>query len=130
MRVPRLGCGAAIRDADGRWLLARRLTAPEAGHFGLLGGKIEPGEATRAAIRREIAEEIGVEIETLGFLCAVDQIGPDGAHWVSIVERARIVAGAAAIREPDKLADLGWFAPDALPEPLTLAARTALAAAR
>lgn len=30
MKVPRLGCGAAILDAEGRWLLARRLTAPEA----------------------------------------------------------------------------------------------------
>lgn len=130
MKVPRLGCGAAILDAQGRWLLARRLTAPEAGHFGLLGGKIDPGEPTRAAIRREIAEEIGVAIESLGFLCAVDQIGPDGQHWVSIVERARIVAGVPAIREPGKLAELGWFAPDALPAPLTQAARAALAALR
>jgi ADP-ribose pyrophosphatase YjhB (NUDIX family) len=130
MKIPRLGCGAAILDDQGRWLLARRLTAPEAGHFGLLGGKIDPGEATRAAILREIAEEIGVAIESLGFLCAVDQIGPDGQHWVSIVERARILAGVPAIREPAKLADLGWFAPNALPAPLTRAARTAMAALR
>ncbi|MFM7344438.1 MAG: NUDIX domain-containing protein [Tagaea sp.] len=128
MTAPRVGCGAAILDAQGRWLLARRLTAPEAGHFGLLGGKIDAGEATRAAIKREIAEEIGVEIDLLGFLCAVDQIGPDGEHWVSIVERVRIVSGVPAIREPAKLADLGWFEPGALPAPLTQAARTALAA--
>lgn len=130
MKAPGLGCGAAIVDAEGRRLLARRLTPPEAGHFGLLGGKIDPGESTRAAILREIAEEIGVEIEALGFLCAVDQIGQDGEHWVSIVERARIVSGVPAIREPHKLAELGWFAPDALPEPLTRVARAALAALR
>lgn len=128
MTAPRVGCGAAILDAQGRWLLARRLTPPEAWHFGLLGGKIDAGEATRMAIKREIAEEIGVEIELLGFLCAVDQIGPDGAHWVSIVERARIVSGIPGIREPAKLADLGWFDDTALPAPLTQAARTALAA--
>lgn len=130
MRIPRVGCGAAIVDGQGRWLLARRLTSPEAGHFGLLGGKIDPGEPIRAAIIREIEEEIGVGIEALGFLCAVDQIGPDGQHWVSIVERARILSGTPAIREPHKLADLGWFAPDALPTPLTQAARAALSAPR
>ncbi len=126
--VPRLGCGAAILDGAGRMLLARRLTEPEAGCFGLLGGKIEPGEAARNAILREIAEEIGVSLELQGFLCAVDLILPGGTHWVSVVERARIVSGTPQIREPEKLADLGWFARDALPQPLTQAAIAAIRA--
>lgn len=40
------------------------------------------------------------------------------------------VGCGAAIREPGKLADLGWFAPDSLPTPLTHAARAALSAPR
>jgi 8-oxo-dGTP diphosphatase len=126
--VPRLGCGAAILDESGRMLLARRLTAPEAGCYGLLGGKIEPGEATRDAILREIEEEIGVRLELQGFLCAVDLILPDGVHWVSVVERARIASGTPKILEPEKLADLGWFARAALPRPLTQAAIAAVKA--
>lgn len=126
--VPRLGCGAAILDESGRMLLARRLTEPEAGCYGLLGGKIEPGEATRDAILREIAEEIGVRLELQGFLCAVDLILPNGVHWVSVVERAQIASGTPKIHEPDKLADLGWFARDALPQPLTQAAIAAVKA--
>jgi ADP-ribose pyrophosphatase YjhB (NUDIX family) len=126
--VPRLGCGAAILDESGRMLLARRLTAPEAGCYGLLGGKIEPGEATRDAILREIEEEIGVRLELQGFLCAVDLILPDGVHWVSVVERARIASGTPKILEPEKLADLGWFARAALPLPLTQAAIAAVKA--
>jgi ADP-ribose pyrophosphatase YjhB (NUDIX family) len=125
---PRLGCGAAILDGDGRMLLARRLTEPEAGCYGLLGGKIEPGEAMRDAILREIEEEIGVRLELQGFLCAVDLILPGGIHWVSVVERARIASGTPEIREPEKLADLGWFARDALPQPLTQAAIAAVKA--
>lgn len=126
--VPRLGCGAAILDESGRMLLARRLTAPEAGCYGLLGGKIEPGEATRDAILREIEEEIGVRLELQGFLCAVDLILPDGVHWVSVVERARIASGTPKILEPEKLADLGWFARAALPRALTQAAIAAVKA--
>lgn len=125
---PRLGCGAAILDGAGRLLLARRLTEPEAGCYGLLGGKIEPGEAARDAILREIEEEIGVRLELQGFLCAVDLILPGGVHWVSVVERARIASGTPEIREPDKLADLGWFAPGAAPAPLTQAAIAAMKA--
>jgi 8-oxo-dGTP diphosphatase len=59
---PRVGCGAAI-VADGRILLIRRLTAPEAGHWGIPGGKIDLFEPAPAAAAREIAEEIGIMIE-------------------------------------------------------------------
>jgi 8-oxo-dGTP diphosphatase len=69
-----------------------------------------------------------VRLELQGFLCAVDLIGPGNVHWVSVVERARIAQGVPEIREPDKLADLGWFAREALPTPLTQAAIAAVKA--
>ncbi len=53
----------ALFDADGRVLLTQR---PEgkamAGMWEFPGGKVEPGELPEAALRREIMEEIGVEI--------------------------------------------------------------------
>jgi 8-oxo-dGTP diphosphatase len=53
----------ALFDADGRVLLTQR---PEgkalAGMWEFPGGKVEPGELPEAALKREIMEELGVDI--------------------------------------------------------------------
>ncbi|THD45390.1 MAG: NUDIX domain-containing protein [Bradyrhizobium sp.] len=124
---PSVGCGAAILR-DGKLLLVKRLKPPEAGAWSLVGGKVDFLEPIETAILREAREEIGVEIALAGLLCVVETIGVDGQHWVSLVHRARLVAGEPSNCEPHKHAELGWFALDAPPEPLSAAARQALAA--
>jgi 8-oxo-dGTP diphosphatase len=116
---PRLGCGAAI-VVEGRILLIRRLKAPEAGRWGLPGGKVDLYEETPAAAAREIAEELGIGIRTDRLLCVADHIDRDaGLHWVCPIYLAEAFEGEPRLMEPDKHADFGWFALDALPEPLT-----------
>ncbi len=128
-RKPEAGCGAAIRDAQGRLLLIRRLREPEAGAWGLPGGKIDFGEPAMETARREIAEELGIEIEILGLACIAETIDlGDGRHWVAPVYEARISAGVPRILEPEKHGAWGWFALDALPAPLTMAAMSYLSA--
>lgn len=129
MSIIRVGCGAFITDDQGRLLLVKRRRNPEADHWGLPGGKVDFLEPVPDTIRREIAEELGVTIALTGLLCVVDQIDPSGpSHWVNPVHRARIVAGEPRVMEPDAMANWGWFALDALPEPLTISTRTAVAA--
>jgi 8-oxo-dGTP diphosphatase len=86
---------ALIEDAAGRVLVAQR---PAHKHLGGLwefpGGKVEPGETSEAALRREIAEELGCEIEVGVALAAVRHEYAE----VTIELRpfaARLVAGAA-----------------------------------
>lgn len=55
--------GAAVLK-DGRCLVCRRGPAMSvAGRWELPGGKIEEGESAEEALVREIAEELGIEIE-------------------------------------------------------------------
>jgi len=124
--LPRVGVGAAILR-DGRLLLIRRVNPPEAGCWGLPGGKVDPFEPVQAAARREVSEELGVELVGERLLCVVDQIDEAGRdHWVAPVFLAEDLRGEPSIREPDKHSGLGWFELDRLPSPLTEAARTAV----
>lgn len=52
-------------DASGRVLIAQRAaTGSEAGKWEFAGGKIRPGESALAALGRELAEELGIQIST------------------------------------------------------------------
>ncbi|MDN3905059.1 (deoxy)nucleoside triphosphate pyrophosphohydrolase [Arthrobacter sp. YD2] len=72
--------GAAIVDDLGRpqSLLAARRTAPEAfaGMWEFPGGKVEPGESCEAALHRELAEELGIEV-----VLGTEVAGPLDQGW-------------------------------------------------
>ena len=67
---------AAAIVRGGRVLAARRTAPPEAaGRWELPGGKCEPGEPPTAALEREIAEELGCDIEVTAWLEGSTSIG-------------------------------------------------------
>ncbi len=125
-RHTKVGCGAAI-FRDGRLLLVQRRMAPEAGHWGLPGGKVEWAEAVADAVVREIREEVSIRVSDLQLLCVVDQIDHiEGEHWVAPTYFTSSFVGEPRIAEPSKHSALGWYALDALPHPLTWATRVAV----
>lgn len=126
--APRVGVGVLVVDGD-RVLLALRRCAPEAGHWSIVGGRVELFETLESCATREVREEAGIEVRIERLLCLTDHIlTAENAHWVSPAYLARIVDGMAENREPAKTADLAWFPLGALPAPLTLTARRALSA--
>ncbi len=103
---------AVVRRDDGRFLLARRL--PEA-HLGGLwefpGGAVEDGESPPDALRRELLEELGVEV-AVG--APVTFAFHRDAHRdvVLLFYDAEIVSGEPTGRDGQ---EFGWFAAVELP---------------
>jgi 8-oxo-dGTP diphosphatase len=115
--TPRVVVAAAIIDG-GRVLAARRAYPPElAGGWEFPGGKVEPGEDERCALRRECREELGIEVavgEPLGE-ADLDRPGWVLRAWLATVDAGTPVAAAHdALRwlAPAELDDVAWLAPD------------------
>jgi 8-oxo-dGTP diphosphatase len=67
-----------IRDAAGRVLVAERPAGRHlAGFWEFPGGKSEPGEPALDALRRELAEELGIRVESAEPLIAVPWTYPE-----------------------------------------------------
>ena len=58
-----------VVDAHDRLLLGRQASWPE-GRFSVLAGFVEPGETLEEAVRREVAEESGVVVDTVAYVAS------------------------------------------------------------
>jgi ADP-ribose pyrophosphatase YjhB (NUDIX family) len=74
---PVVGVGGVVL-VEGRILLVRRRFEPLAGRWSLPGGVVELGETLETGLRREIAEETGLEVEVGPIVDAFDRITRDG----------------------------------------------------
>jgi len=107
-----VGVGAAIFDKQGRLFLTLRGSAAknERGKWEIPGGAVEFGETFEQAIKREIKEELDIEIEVVELLDICDHIIPEeNQHWVSPTYICQIKKGQPKILEPHKCEAIGWF---------------------
>jgi ADP-ribose pyrophosphatase YjhB (NUDIX family) len=106
---------ALVVDGAGRLLLARRAIAPFRGRWDLPGGFVEEGEHPLDALRRELREETGLEVEPGRFVGVwMDRYGDDGdgVHTLNLYWTARAEGEPIAA---DDVAELAWFDPDDMP---------------
>ena len=128
--LPGVGSGLAVLN-DGKLLLCKRLKAPEAGHWSIVGGKVDHMEPAADAACREAEEESGLKIHSARFLCLSEQmIEADRQHWISLIYVTDDFSGEPQLMEPDKLSAIGWYPLDDLPQPLSLFAQDAAKALR
>ncbi len=106
---------AAVVIENGKVLLSRRKKGTHlAGKWEFPGGKAEPGEDPRAALRRELDEELGIQAR-------VGEIVDVTFHRYDDADKAVLLLFFEAWREPGSpepraidVAEVGWFAADAL----------------
>jgi len=115
---PRVGVGAVVLH-QGCVLLVRRGGQPSAGKWSLPGGLVELGESALDAVRREVAEECGLEIRVVDVAGVIDRIVRDADgriryHWVLVDYLAR--AASDAVTAGSDAADCRWVDVDRVAE--------------
>ena len=110
---PASAVAAILLGPDGRALFLRRARDPGKGRLGLPGGFVDIGETAETALRREIREEVNLEMGALEFLCS----GVNHYFYKDVtypvldlffVARAESTAGAAA---RDGVESFVWLQP-------------------
>lgn len=128
-RILPSACAVALDDG-GRILLHRRA---DNGFWGLPGGKVDPGESVSSAVVREVSEETGLRVSVLRLTgvysdpaVRVVAAYPDGCvvHYVNLTFLCRVEGGEPAVSSEGL--EVGFFAPDRLPEPFLLGHRIRL----
>ena len=100
-----------IEDDRGRVLIARRHADSHAGGFWEFpGGKIEPGEAARSALRRELKEELGIDVSDVEPLAGFRHHYPDR---IVNLEAFRVLEYSGEVRACEQQ-PLQWVTPGAL----------------
>jgi ADP-ribose pyrophosphatase YjhB (NUDIX family) len=108
-----VGAMCFIERPDGALLLVR---TSYRSRWGVPGGLLKRGEEPADGARREVAEEVGLDIELVGEPAVVVDARP---QRIDIIYRARVAdadaAGRMHVGTPE-IVEARWFPADALPE--------------
>jgi acetyl-CoA carboxylase carboxyl transferase subunit beta len=108
--------GGIVVDDQGRILLVKRAHDPYGGTWDVPGGFLEEAEDAVDALRREVREETGLEVEPVEFLGVwMDRYDGDSTAeaTLNLYWTARAVSGEP--QAADDVDDLRWFPRDELP---------------
>jgi 8-oxo-dGTP diphosphatase len=112
VNMPLIVSAVALVDGDGRVLVQQRQGGMMAGLWEFPGGKLEPGETPAAALVRELAEELAIDVEQACLAPAAFASEPLGdRHLLLLLHVCRKWRG---IPQPLAAAALRWVRPHEL----------------
>lgn len=109
---PRVSPAMMTLVTRGRELLLARSARFAPGVYSALAGFVEPGETIEDCIRREVREEVGVEVREPVYFASQSWAFP---HSLMIAFTAEYAGGEIRLDDPE-IEDARWFALDALPK--------------
>ncbi|AIF66138.1 NUDIX hydrolase [Terribacillus saccharophilus] len=128
--------GAIYRD--GKWLMIKRSEKEEhaAGCLSMVGGKCDlEGVSTdilERTLKREIFEEVGIEVEDLTYVNSSSFVTDKGTHVIDIVFLCQHITGEPYAKSMEEVGEVMWMtmedimvhedAPSYLKENITVAA--------
>ena len=114
-----MGSSSVIVDPAGQLLLVHHTYGER--NWEVPGGVLERNESAEEAARREAREETGVTMELHGLsgIYWEPAWGATGGHHFVFRARLAIDSPKPAVTDPGEISELGWFARDALPRPIS-----------
>ncbi len=117
--TPRIGVGVII-ERNGKILLGKRRGSHGDGTWCFPGGHLEFGESWEDCAKREVKEETGLELSSISFISATNDIMDDEKkHYITIFMKG-VATGDPLVCEPEKCGEWGWFEWQNLPQPIFL----------
>ena len=111
MHYPRVSPAVIVRVCRGDEVLLARSPGFPSGLYSVLAGFVEPGESIEETVRREVREEVGIEVDNLRYFGSQSWPFPNSLMIAFTAD----YAGGALRPEPGEIEAAGWYAPDDLP---------------
>jgi ADP-ribose pyrophosphatase YjhB (NUDIX family) len=114
--TPKVAVGAIVGNDRGELLLIQR---GDSGVWLYPTGWADVGYSAAEVVVKEVAEETGIDVEPVRLIAVLDglRLGARGFPFYSLVFYCRALGGTLR-PHPLEAQAVGWFAEDALPEPL------------
>lgn len=110
-RFPRLSPAVIAAVTRGKQILLARADRFPGNLYSVLAGFVEPGETLEDCLRREVREEVGLEISDIKYFGSQPWPFPDS---LMIGFTARYAGGEITVDDRE-IVDAGWYAADRLP---------------
>jgi len=108
---PRISPAAIVLVRRGDEALLARSPGFPKGMYSALAGFVEPGETLEGCVRREVREEVGIEVGEVRYFASQPWPFPNSL----MVGFFAGYSGGELRPDPEEIEDAGWFAADALP---------------
>lgn len=108
---PAIAVGAVLLAPDDTVLLIRRARDPHQGKLSVPGGFVDVGEVAEDALRREIREEVGLEVKRLDYFCSL----PNQYHYRGVTYQVLDfffigqVDSKSVQTDPGEVAEVCWL---------------------
>lgn len=97
-----------VHDGADRCVLGRQEAWPE-GRFSILAGFVEPGETAEQAVRREVAEEVGLSVTDVRYVGSQPWPFPASLMLGYV---ATVTGSEEIVRADGEIAEAAWFSKD------------------